>query len=92
MWYAAHTGASCLRVPISQCHGATEASPQALAAFDALAGVSSGLTLTATSTGRWAGGSDPLGRRQRPPLERALLVAVRVEEHDRDRSAAKRRQ
>ena len=58
MWYACQIGASLARVPMSQCHGATAARPQARAALRALAGVSSGLTLTATSTGRCAAGSD----------------------------------
>ena len=46
--------------------------------------MSSGLTLTTTSTGPLRDGQGPLGGRQRTALERALLLAMRIEEHDRD--------
>ncbi len=58
MSYFAHTGASCLRVPISRYHGATADSPHLRTAAAMLFGVSSVLTLTATSTGRCDRGSD----------------------------------
>ena len=49
-------GASWACVPISQCQGATADKPHARAAARALAAVSSGFTLTTTSTGRCAAG------------------------------------
>src|ERR1700678_1582632 len=57
MSYFAHIGASCLRVPISQYHGATPDSPHLRTAAAVLFGVSAVLTLTATSTGRCERGS-----------------------------------